>query len=232
MFGQNPARSQELDGAGQLWIQEVFYTLQGEGPFAGEPSVFVRTGGCNLKCYWCDTDFESSSWKPLLPELMAAIRAARPAHCDLVVLTGGEPFRQDIRPLVDALLDEGLRVQIETNGSLWVPLPNHERLTIVCSPKTKNLAPAIIPRIDTFKYVVAAGEIDPADGLPAASTQHRSDKSVRLARPVTAAVPVFIMPRDDQNEVSNRANLEACVAAALQHGHRLGVQLHKLLNLP
>lgn len=231
MFGQNPARGQNLAGAGQLWIQEVFYTLQGEGPFVGEPSVFVRTGGCNLKCYWCDTDFESSTWKPHLPELIAAIAAARPAHCDLVVLTGGEPFRQDIRPLVSALLEAGLRVQIETNGSLWVPLPDHPRLTIVCSPKTKRLHEAIMPRISAFKYVVAAGEIDPEDGLPAVSTQQRSTRTVRLARPATAA-PIFVMPRDDQDESRNRANLEACAAAALQHGHRMAVQLHKLLNLP
>ena len=61
MFGGNVARKQVLDDGQQLWVQEVFYTLQGEGPWTGHPSIFVRLAGCNLKCFWCDTDFESSN---------------------------------------------------------------------------------------------------------------------------------------------------------------------------
>src|SRR5580658_3582582 len=104
-----PIRQQELTDGQSLWVQEVFYTLQGEGPFSGVPAVFVRLAGCNLACFWCDTDFESSTWRPTFDELLANIEEKRPAICNLIVITGGEPFRQNIRPLVCHLLDSGLR---------------------------------------------------------------------------------------------------------------------------
>lgn len=230
MYGQNPARPQEPGDGARLWIQEVFYTLQGEGPFAGEPSVFVRTAGCNIKCHWCDTDFESSSWRPALDALIDAVEAQRPAHCDLIVLTGGEPFRQNIAPLVAALLGRGLRVQIETNGTLWVPLPEDPRLTIVCSPKTKQLHDAIVPRIGAYKYVLGADGIDPDDGLPTLSTQ-KPGLATRIFRAPLSA-PIFVMPRDDGDPEGNRANRLACAQSAMRHGHRMGLQLHKLLDLP
>ena len=120
MLGTNPVRPQDLNDGKSLWVQEIFYTLQGEGPFCGRPSVFVRLGGCNLRCSWCDTDFESSEWVPALEEILAQIEKIRPSHCKLIVITGGEPFRQNLAPLVNALLGRDLEVQIETNGTLWV----------------------------------------------------------------------------------------------------------------
>ncbi|TXC71456.1 7-carboxy-7-deazaguanine synthase QueE [Sphingomonas ginsenosidivorax] len=230
MFGGNPARAQEMGDGASLWIQEVFYTLQGEGPFAGDPAVFVRTAGCNIRCYWCDTDFESSTWRPALADLIAAIETHRPAHCDLIVLTGGEPFRQNIAPLVQQLLARGLRVQIETNGTLSIPLPVDDRLTIVCSPKTKQLHDAIVPRITAYKYVLAAGEVDPDDGLPMASTQ-KAGQRTRLFRP-PSNTRVFVMPRDDGDAVANRAHQATAAGIAMRHGYRLCLQLHKLLDLP
>lgn len=230
MFGKNPARGQVVDDGRQLWVQEVFYTLQGEGPFAGQPAVFVRLGGCNLKCFWCDTDFESSTWHPRLDELLDAIAAVRPPFADLIVLTGGEPFRQNIAPLVETLIARGLRIQIETNGSLWVDLPEDRLLTIVCSPKTKNLHHAIIPRISAYKYVVGADAIDDLDGLPTASTQ-KPGSATQIFRPPPGSL-VYVMPRDDRDDEANRRNLAACTKAALDHGHRLCLQTHKILDLP
>lgn len=229
MFGTNPARKQVLDAGETLWIQEVFYSLQGEGPLSGEPAVFVRTGGCNLRCFWCDTEFESSAWHPSLDELLARIADERPACADLIVLTGGEPLRQNVRPLVQRLLAQGLRVQIETSGTLWVELPEDPRLSIVCSPKTRRLHPGIVPRVSAFKYVLAAGETDPADGLPSASTQ-KPGAAARLFRP-PAGIPVFVMPRDDGDPGRNREHQRACAAVALRHGYRLCLQTHKLLGL-
>lgn len=173
MFGDNPARPQELGDGLSLWVQEVFYTLQGEGPFTGHPAVFVRVAGCNLSCFWCDTEFESSTWRPSLDELLEKIASERPAFCDLIVITGGEPFRQNIAPLVHSLLKQNLRVQIETNGTLWVDLPKSDRLHIVCSPKTTRLNEDLVGRIGSYKYIIAAGQTDAVDGLPAASTQKK-----------------------------------------------------------
>jgi 7-carboxy-7-deazaguanine synthase len=230
MHGANPARPQELNDGLSLWVQEVFFTLQGEGPFSGQPALFVRLAGCNLRCYWCDTEFESSTERPSLAELLDRIARLRPASCSLVVITGGEPFRQNIAPLVSELLAAGLRVQLETSGSLWVELPDDPRLSIVCSPKTARLHPALAPRITAYKYVLAAGETDESDGLPVTSTQSPRAQC-HIARPPSAAA-VFVMPRDDGDAERNRENLAACSAVALKFGYTLTLQTHKLLNLP
>lgn len=229
MFGKNPARPQELTDGTTLWVQEVFYTLQGEGPFIGQPSVFVRLAGCNIKCFWCDTEFESSTWRPALDELLADIEAKNTAKTDLVVLTGGEPLRQNIGPLVTALLAKGYRVQLETNGTLWVDMPKHENLFIVCSPKTKTLDAELTKHITAYKYVLAAGEVDATDGLPNTSTQ-KLGQNTRIARPV-AGVPVYVSPRDDYDPQQNAANMALCRDIALKHGYRMTVQMHKMIGV-
>jgi 7-carboxy-7-deazaguanine synthase len=228
MRGQNPIRRPERGDGRSLWIQEVFYTLQGEGPFTGHPSVFVRTGGCNLRCYWCDTEFESSHWRPGLDELIDRIERLRPPACDLVVITGGEPLRQNILPLIERLLAAGLRVQIETNGTLWLDLPDDPRLTVVCSPKTASLDPRLARRVDAFKYVISAEGVDPTDGLPSVSTQSPGEPC-RLFRPPPGR-PVYVMPCDQPGREDE--NRKACTAVALAHGYRLSLQIHKLLDIP
>ncbi|MFY0580462.1 7-carboxy-7-deazaguanine synthase QueE [Cystobacter fuscus] len=229
MLGSNPRRRQEVSDGQQLWVQEAFYTLQGEGPFSGQPAVFVRMSGCNLCCFWCDTEFESSTWCPSLDELVARVESLRPLVCDLVVITGGEPLRQNIAPFVEQLLERGLRVQIETSGSLFLNLPEHPRLFIICSPKTPRLHPLLVPRISAFKYVLAAREVAGEDGLPVMSTQ-KPGTLVRLARP-PPSIPVFVMPRDDREPERNRANLRECTRVALSFGYTLSLQTHKLLEI-
>jgi len=238
MLGNNPIRGQEKGDGLSLWVQEVFYTLQGEGPFVGRPSVFVRLGGCNLACYFCDTDFESSTWKPDIDELLMRIqdelRGAPQADCKLVVLTGGEPLRQNIVPLVTALISMGMTVQLETNGTLYQELPWCEQIHVVCSPKTAGLNSSLVPYIDAYKYVLKAGEIDDEDGLPCGSTRH-SGRPEHIARPehdLPSTVPaIYVMPLDEQDDAKNRANTQACVDVALRHGYRLTLQTHKLLGV-
>lgn len=229
MRGNNPLRPKDHGSGQQLWVQEVFYTLQGEGPFSGHPSVFVRLCGCNLACYWCDTEFESSTWNPQLDELIARILELKPAVCDLIVITGGEPFRQNIAPLVTALLQQNLRVQIETNGTLWVDLPNDPRLTIVCSPKTANLNSEIVPRISAYKYVLSDQTSDERDGLPTISTQ-KPGQAVMLARPA-GQTPVYVMPLDSYDEAENKRNRGYCVDIAKKFGYKLTLQTHKILAI-
>jgi organic radical activating enzyme len=229
MRGSNPLRLKE-HGSGQvLWVQEVFYTLQGEGPFSGHPAVFVRLSGCNLACYWCDTEFESSTWKPNLEELLEKISRLRPDACDLIVITGGEPFRQNIEPLVVALLKQNLRVQIETNGTLWMNLPDHPQLTIVCSPKTAHLNAEIAPRISAYKYVLTDQQSDVNDGLPVASTQ-KNGQLVQIARP-QGQTPVYVMPLDQYDKDANRRNRQYCVDIAKRFGYKLTLQTHKILAI-
>ena len=162
-------------------------------------------------------------------ELIDRVASTAAPRCDLVVLTGGEPLRQDVGPLIEGLLGRGYRVQIETNGTLWVDLPEDPRVTVVCSPKTARLDPNLEARIDAYKYILAAGEVDPEDGLPIMNTQ-RVGRAQRLARP-REGVPVWVQPRDDQDPSLNQANLKAATSSAMQHGHRLGLQLHKIVGL-
>ena len=73
MFGKNPIRPPEKGDGSILFVQEIFPTLQGEGPLAGVPAVFLRLGGCNLACSFCDTEFESfKEWK--LEDIIAEVK--------------------------------------------------------------------------------------------------------------------------------------------------------------
>lgn len=229
MHGANPLRPQEKGDGKSLWVQEVFYTLQGEGPFTGHPALFVRLAGCNLACYFCDTDFESSDWKPTLKELLVDIDQKIGDNCKLVVLTGGEPFRQNILPLIEALHERSLTVQIETNGTLYQDLPWGEMLQVVCSPKTSGLNSQLVEHIDAYKYVLRAGEVDPEDGLPSGSTK-QSGRPEHIARP-DGDIPVYVMPQDEQDGESNFANTQACIDSAMKYGYRLTLQTHKMIGV-
>ncbi len=229
MLGNNPVRQQEISDGKTLWVQEIFHSLQGEGPFAGKPAVFVRLAGCNLRCFFCDTDFESSDWKPQTDEVVGTVNALAGDTTKLAVITGGEPFRQNIAPLVEQLLDSGLDVQIETNGTLWIELPQSDRLHIVVSPKTAKLNEQIRKRATAYKYLLSADNFDPADGLPVGSTQVPGEGG-QIAKP-DRDVPVYVMPLDEQDEQKNRVNTKFCSDIAQKYGHTLTLQLHKILGV-
>ncbi|MFM8377952.1 MAG: 7-carboxy-7-deazaguanine synthase QueE [Planctomycetia bacterium] len=105
-------------------IAEIYASLQGEGLFAGTPSTFVRTSGCNLRCAWCDTPF--TSWQPegtdrSVADVLAAVDALHPRH---VVVTGGEPLLfADVADLCRRLRAAGRHVTIETAGTVWLDAP-------------------------------------------------------------------------------------------------------------
>jgi 7-carboxy-7-deazaguanine synthase len=98
-------------------VCELFTSIQGESTFAGRPCFFVRLSGCNLRCGWCDTPYawtggEAMGMETLLDRVLAP-------GCSLVEITGGEPLLQEGTPrLIRRLLDQGLTVLLETNGSL------------------------------------------------------------------------------------------------------------------
>lgn len=190
MFGTNPLRKQEHGDGLWLQVQEIFSTIQGEGPFSGQPAIFVRLAGCNLRCYFCDTQFESGMRKmphtdiAIMVEKLATEGKSTPTN--LVVITGGEPMRQNIYPLCVLLIANGYRVQIETAGTLWVD--NLEQfiysgwLTLVCSPKTGAVHSGIEMHCKHWKYLIQEGCVDQEDGLPNMSTQVVEQRQ-RLYRP-------------------------------------------------
>src|SRR3989338_10974174 len=134
MFGKNKILKPENGDGLKLKVQEIFATFQGEGPYVGYPSVFVRLGGCNLTCDFCDTEFDDFV-EFTLDEIIAKIILLA-KNCELIVISGGEPLRQPIAPLCQKLIDCGFLVQIETNGTIFRKIPR--QVKIICSPKTAN----------------------------------------------------------------------------------------------
>lgn len=126
-------------------INEIFYSLQGEGYWTGTPAVFVRLSGCNLRCSFCDTSHENGTQRK--EEDIVAEVAKYPAHH--VVITGGEPSLFLTHSLVEALHQAGKFVAVETNGTHplpdnvdWVTLSPKDRFEsnpLQCSPDATNL---------------------------------------------------------------------------------------------
>ena len=115
-------------------INNIFYSLQGEGRNTGRAAVFIRFAGCNLRCSFCDTEFESYR-EMSNEEILAEVEALRPQTSDLrplLVLTGGEPTLQVDETFVDFLHQHGYEVAMESNGTRPAP-KNLDWLTV--SPK-------------------------------------------------------------------------------------------------
>ena len=212
-----------------------FYTIQGEGPECGKPAIFVRLAGCNLQCPGCDTDYTSKRKRMSVAVLRAAVDELKlDEHPDapkpLVVITGGEPFRQNITPLCTSLLRGGYKVQVETNGTL-PPSPGlDDEVMIVCSPKTGKINEEIAVRVDALKYVVRAGMVVPRDGLPIRALDHTCSPSVAKP-PVSYRGPIYVQPMDEGNAIANKKNLQAAVNSCLNHGHILQIQVHKVIGV-
>lgn len=220
----------DYDAAGAVKIHSVFPTLQGEGPFCGERALFIRLFGCNLRCPGCDTDYTSHTINAAKQFMLSAARDHNWAPGSLIVITGGEPMRQNIGPSINELLDHGYRVQIETNGILCPDgLPwDNPRFSVVCSPKTSRIHEKIFYRAAAFKYIIRAGDVDEDDGLPIRALLHKA--SPRVARPRPNAL-VYVQPMDEDDPAANALNLDAAIRSVMLHGHRLQIQIHKICNL-
>lgn len=240
MFGQNPVEKADITGDG-LSLRVVqgspFYTIQGEGPFSGQPAVFLRLHGCPLRCHFCDTEFskpEDPTWDVsyLLDRIMEVRGPSR-----LVVITGGEPVRQNLGPMVELLVRQGMAIQVETSGILWQNCLL--QTVVVVSPKTPRIHPMVAHHAAVWKYVIQCGELAPEDGLPLTNTQIPSGRKEYLARPwdyFTKDNPfrgqVYVSPCDEYDEVRNKLNHAEVARVAMEFGYRAGLQVHKYLNLP
>jgi len=233
MFGKNEIRKLAHDLPGQfLNVQgKPWRTIQGEGPYSGWPAMFIRLWGCHLRCRFCDTDFESDCVATPIADLIRACTGT-----DLVVLTGGEPMRQNIGPLVTRLQYAHHRVQIETAGSFWFadgfepyPVPS-----IVVSPKTPHVHASIAKNATAWKYIMSIDQDrDLNDDLPITDTQGITHLRP-LARPpaFTSAEQIFLQPMDEQDELRNKANMTMCINIAMARGYRVSIQQHKILGVP
>lgn len=193
-------------------VNEIFYSLQGEGRNTGRAAVFVRFSGCNMRCTFCDTDF-SKYEEMAVSDIIERVKSALPPDADsrerdkkiLVVLTGGEPSLQTDKPLIDALHKQGLLIAMETNGSNNVA-EGIDWLTV--SPKGKTT----IRRCNELK-VIYNGKDEPSDGGIIADYY-------------------YLQPCDTGNKDTNDAITAKCVEYIKQHPQwRLSLQTHKLINI-
>ena len=142
----------EKQNGNVLKINEIFYSIAGEGIQVGRPMTFIRLSGCNLRCAFCDTEFDSFEERTI-EEIVNEVQQ-HPA--EWVCITGGEALRQGIVPLCQALKDAGYRLHIETNGTVSpdpVLFDLIEHWTV--SPKKPEIAPGF-ERITELKYVVGS----------------------------------------------------------------------------
>jgi len=192
-------------------INEIFFSLQGEGARTGQPSLFLRFSKCNLTCkvethgFDCDTEFESGR-DLRVDDILAELKALT-AECSWVVLTGGEPALQIDRVLIDALHEAGYQLAIETNGTVELP-PGLDWVTV--SPKVAENA--IRQRVaNEVKYVRTYGQ-----ALPETSVE---------------AEKFWISPAFEGDRVDPRT-LEWCVQLVKDNPHwGLSLQMHKFWGL-
>ncbi len=135
-----------------LPVMESFYTIQGEGYHQGKAAYFVRLGGCDVGCVWCDVkeSWEASS-HPMTPvsEIINAITAT-PTR--IVVVTGGEPLMHDLAELTSTLKLHGLETNIETSGSH--PLSGTWDWICLSPKKFKAPLPGILTKANELKIIV------------------------------------------------------------------------------
>lgn len=188
-------------------INEIFYSIQGEGRYTGTPAVFVRFAGCNLRCSFCDTEFESYT-EMTEDEIVSAVTRYPAQH---VILTGGEPTLQLTTSLLQKLNGEDCHriVHIETNGTHQLPDgPIH---WVTCSPKHAMLH---IQRIDELKVVYEGQDMSQYDAI--------------TPRPQVYS----LQPCDTGDPERNKQILQETIQYILDHPQwNLSLQTHKILNV-
>lgn len=203
-------------------INEIFYSLQGEGFHTGRPAVFVRFAGCNLRCPFCDTDFSHS--EPMTAEQIARRVFDYSTHPHtLIVLTGGEPSLQVDKELVDALHAHRQTVTIETNGTHPVP-DNIDWVTV--SPKAVSADESKVVLTHDAKVVLTQ-----ADEVKVVFTES-TEKLLPLWRTTIRASHYYLQPCAQPGTEPIQANTEAVVAYILSHPDwHLSLQTHKYLHI-
>lgn len=189
-------------------INEIFYSVQGEGFHAGTPAVFIRFSGCNLKCPFCDTNHFTGN-EMSVSDIIEEI-TKYPAR--LIIITGGEPSLFLTDELVNKLHDKGKYVAVETNGANKLP-SSVDWVTL--SPKdnfVKNAVP-VNQRYDEVKVVF--------DG------NQNVDKYLSIP-----AKQYYLQPCDTGNETLNKEIINKTLEHCMKEDKwRISIQIHKILNV-
>lgn len=190
-----------------LNVNEIFYSLQGEGGRTGQASIFIRLAKCNLACSFCDTDFERGV-KMSLEEVFKEIEKY---NCKWIIWTGGEPALQLNDKIVAFFKERGYLQAIETNGTKRIPLGIDY---ITCSPKQNfEIVKELIPEVDELRFPIQKG-----DPLPDISILPKTNRYLLS--------PIF------DNDKVIQENVDYCISLIKDNPvWALSLQTHKLIGI-
>lgn len=189
-------------------VNEIFYSLQGEGYWTGTPMVFVRLSGCNLQCPWCDTAHQSGTMMSA-DEIVAAVNRANTGGTTRVCITGGEPLLQLDKALVNALNRAGYLIHVETNGTRRLPA---FVTWVTLSPKGSGNVIIDMDDVMEVKLVYEGGDPD--------LSRWESESTL------------FLQPCDTGDAARNRELTAQAAEYVKRHPKwRLSLQTHKLIDI-
>ena len=193
-------------------LMEAFYTLQGEGYHKGSAAYFVRIGGCDVGCHWCDVK-ESWDAEKHPPTAIETIVAEAQKHSDTIVVTGGEPLMWDMGPLTSSLKKAGLQTHLETSGAY--PLTGD--WDWVCLSPKKRMLPLqeVYTQADELKVIVY--------------NHSDFDFAEEQAAKVGDSSKLFLQPEWSRRESA----IPLIVDYVMKHPKwKASLQTHKYLNIP
>jgi organic radical activating enzyme len=194
-------------------VMEHFYTIQGEGYHTGKPAYFIRLGGCDVGCVWCDVkdSWDAASHPMVETFTMAGWLDSNPSH--RVVITGGEPLMYDLQPLCDALHGKGATLHLETSGAY--PLSGSWEWICVSPKKFKAPLEDVLAKAHELKVIVY--------------NNSDFDWALQHAAHVSAGCRLFVQP---EHSVFEKV-MPGIVDFVKQHPEwRISLQSHKFIHVP
>lgn len=194
-------------------VMEHFYTIQGEGYHQGRAAYFVRLGGCDVGCVWCDVkeSWDGSKFPRLSAQEITALIKSTPA--ELVVITGGEPLMHPLDQLTKALQEAGLETNIETSGSH--PLSGEWNWICLSPKKFKSPLESIVPKAHELKVVI----FHPSDLEWAELWAAKTNTNCKL----------YLQPEWEKRETMTPLIIEYVKS---HPQWEISLQIHKYLNVP
>jgi len=209
---QNLKNTSEVTQGKLLPLMEAFYTIQGEGFYTGKAAYFIRIGGCDVGCHWCDV---KESWNAKLHPLTQTdfIVANAKKHSDTAVITGGEPLIWNMDYLTNALNKIGVKTHLETSGSY--PMSGSWNWICLSPKKTKLPLAQIYQKANELKMII--------------SNKHDFKFAEEQAQKVNASCELFLQP-----EWSKRAEFNNLITdyVLANPKWKISLQTHKFLNIP
>ncbi|MBP7794953.1 MAG: 7-carboxy-7-deazaguanine synthase QueE [Candidatus Saccharicenans sp.] len=202
-----------------LRINEIFFSAEGEGGRQGQPTIFVRLSGCNLRCDFCDTRYAWEEGQEINQEIILSKigRLREKYKADWVSITGGEPLVQDIKPLVEKLKQAGFKIQVETNGTKPITF-EVDWLTVSPKPPDFFSTRTCRQQATEVKLVV--------------TKNLKLPEVEKVRKKFRVNIPLWLQPESNEVWSYRRAwHLFEQAARGGLKNIRLGCQLHKIYGL-